>query len=111
MKQIRPSAHTDLAVWATGWREQEEAALRRLAGTRGLAIVPLEPCSDLIQLVTFDGEHLGHVRLDGMHGLQERWVAVSKAAADTQLDGSYATAGEAAAALARTAGKTIRKTG
>jgi hypothetical protein len=94
--------------WATRWRAQEESVLRRLAGTRGLACAPLEPHSGLIQLVAYDGEHLGHVRLDEPRG---RWVAVSKAAAGGRPDGSYATAQDAAGALARAAGKTIGESG
>ena len=83
--------------------------LRWLAGTRGLVCAPLEPYSDLIQLVTYDGEHLGHVRLDGLHNLRERWVAVSRAAADVRPAGGYATAQDAARALARAAGKMVRE--
>jgi hypothetical protein len=94
--------------WATGWRAHEKSVLRRLAGTRGLACAQLEPHSGLIQLVTYDGEHLWHVRLDE---LRERWVAVSKAAAGGRPDGSYATALDAARALARAAGKTIGESG
>ena len=103
-------ASPDRILWATGWQLQEQSVLRRLAGTRGLACAPLEPYSDLIQLVTYDGEHLGHVRLDGLHGLRERWVAVSKAA-DAQPIGCYASSRDAAKALARAAGKTARETG
>jgi hypothetical protein len=103
-------ASPDRILWATGWRLQEESVLRRLARTRGLACAPLDPCSDLIQLVSYDGEHLGHIRLDGMHGLQERWVAVGKAA-DAQPDGCHGTAGEAAWALARAAGKVSPEAG
>jgi hypothetical protein len=101
-------ASPDRILWATGWQVQEQSVLRRLAGTRGLACAPLEPYSDLIQLVTYDGEHLGHVRLDGLLGVQERWVAVSKEA-DAQPDGCYATARDAARALARAADNTIRE--
>lgn len=97
-------ASPDRMTWATGWRAQEESVLRRLAGTRGLACAPLDPHSGLIQLVAYDGDHLGHVRLDE---LRERWVAVSKAAAGSRPDGSYATAQDAARALAHAAGKTI----
>lgn len=102
-------ASPDRILWATGWQLQEQSVLRRLADSRGLACAPLDPYSDLIQLVTYDGEHLGHVRLDGLHGLRERWVAVSKAA-DAQPVCCYGTAREAARALARAAGKTIRET-
>ena len=55
-------------VWAAGWHLQEQSVLRQLAGTRGLACGRLEPRSDAIQLVTYDGEHLGHVRRDGSRG-------------------------------------------
>ncbi len=40
------------------------AALTCLASTRGLRWAPLDPRSGVIQLVTYDGEHLGHVRRD-----------------------------------------------
>lgn len=103
-------ASPDRIRWATRWQAQEQSVLRRLAGTRGLACAPLEPYSDLIQLVTYDGVHLGHVRLDGLHGVRERWVAVSKEA-DAQPAGCYATARDAAIALARAVGKTIQDTG
>jgi hypothetical protein len=103
-------ADPDRIVWATGWQAQEESVLRRLAGTRGLVCAPLEPYSDMIQLVTYEGEHLGHVRLDGLYNLRERWVAVSRAAADAQPAGGYATAQDAARALARAAGKMVRET-
>ena len=38
-------------VWAAGWRLQEQLALERLAGTRGLACARLELRSSAIQLV------------------------------------------------------------
>jgi len=40
----------------------------QLAGGRGLALAWLEPRSDAIQLVAYDGEHLGHVRREGRVG-------------------------------------------
>jgi hypothetical protein len=52
-------------VRAAGWHLQEQSVLSELAGTRGLACARLEPRSDAIQLVTYDGEHLGHVRREG----------------------------------------------
>jgi hypothetical protein len=110
MTDPRAFASADRILWATGWRSQEESALRQLAGTRGLVCAPLEPYSDLIQLVAYDGEHLGHVRLDGLRGLRERWVAVSKAAPDAQPDGGHATARDAARAPAHAAGKAITDT-
>jgi inorganic pyrophosphatase len=46
-------------IYQAGWRVQEEVALQQLAGTIGLRWTPLDPRSDVIQLVTFNGEHLG----------------------------------------------------
>lgn len=94
-------------VWAAGWRMQEEDVLRELAGTQGLACARLEPRSDAIQLVAYDGEHLGHVRREGPYGPGERWVAVVKQTA--QQIGIYDNARAAAAALAQACGKRPRK--
>lgn len=96
-------------VWAASWHLQEQSALEKLAGTRGLALTRLEPCSDVIQLVTYDGEHLGHVRREGHPGQDERWVAVLKH--ESRQVGVYASATEAAAALARACGKAISEAG
>ena len=65
-------------VWAAGWHIQEQSVLEELAGTPGLARARLEPRSDVIQLVSYDGEHLGHVRREGPPGPDEHWVAVLK---------------------------------
>ena len=94
-------------VWVAGWRLQEQRVLQQLAGTRGLACARLEPRSDVIQLVTYDGEHLGHVRRDGPHGPGERWLAVLKGQA--RPVGCYRTARAAAKALAQACGKEIRE--
>jgi hypothetical protein len=96
-------------VWAAGWHLQEQDVLRQLAGTRGLACARLEPRSEVIQLVTYDGEHLGHVRREGPAGPDERWVAVLKQQA--RQVGTYGSAAAAAAALAQACGKTTRNTG
>ena len=96
-------------VWAASWHLQEQDVLRQLAGTRGLVCARLEPRSDLIQLVTYDGEHLGHVRREGPAGPDERWVAVMKQQA--RQVGTYSSAAAAAAALAQACGKTTRNTG
>jgi len=80
--------------------------LRQLAGTRGLACARLESRSDAIQLVTYDGEHLGHVRREGSSGLGERWVAVLNQA---RRVGTFGSADAAAAALARACGRAPRK--
>jgi hypothetical protein len=93
-------------VWAAGWHMQEQTVLEQLAGTHGLARARLEPRSDAIQLVAYDGEHLGHVRRDGPGGAGERWVAVLKYGA--QL-GAYGSAPDAAAALAQACGKRPEK--
>jgi hypothetical protein len=96
-------------LWAASWHLQEQSVLVKLAGTRGLRRARLEPRSDVIQLVTFDGEHLGHVRREGAAGPDERWVAVLRDQS-RQVD-TYGSAADAAAALARACGKTISEAG
>ncbi len=95
-------------VWAAGWHLQEQSVLRQLAGTRGLVRARLEPRADVIQLVSYDGEHLGHVRREGPPGPVEHWVAVLKGQVP-QVD-TFGSAA-AAAALAQACGKTTRNTG
>jgi hypothetical protein len=94
-------------VWAAGWRLQEQSVLEKLADSQGLACARLEPRSDVIQLVTYDGEHLGHVRREGPYGPEEHWVAVLRR--DGRQVGTFASAVTAAAALAQACGKTPRK--
>ena len=55
------------AVCHTRWQIWEELALQQQAATEGLGRAPLVPGSEVIQLVTWDGEHIGHVcaRLTG----------------------------------------------
>jgi hypothetical protein len=77
LELIREAERT---IYHTQWRIWEELALEHLACTQGLARAPLVPGSDVIQLVTWDGEHLGHVRRDGQCSSGERWVAVLKTA-------------------------------
>jgi hypothetical protein len=93
-------------VWVAGWRLQEQAVLQQLAGTRGLARARFDPRSDVIQLVTYDGEYLGHVRRENRPGPGERWLAVRKDRA--RPAGCYGTALAAAEALAQACGKEIR---
>ena len=95
-------------VYHAQWRIWEELALEHLARTRGLARAPLVPGSDVIQLVTYDGEHLGHVRRD-TEPAGECWVAVLKR--QMRQVGTYPSAAAAAAALAQACGKTTRYTG
>lgn len=80
-------------VLALRW---EELALEQLAARPGLARVPLVPGCDAIQLVAYDGEHLGHVRRETSSGC---WVAVAVMRA--RLCGRYASAEAAARGLAR----------
>ena len=96
-------------VWAAGWHLQEQQVLRQLADTRGLACARLEPRSEVIQLVAYDGEHLGHIRRESPSGPAERWVAVLKR--QGQRVGTYGSAAAAAAALARACGKATRNAG
>ena len=92
-------------VWAAGWHLQERMALDRLAGIAGLARARLEPCSEVIQLVAYDGEHLGHVRRESPPETEQRWVAVQKDRA--RQVGTYPRAAAAAAALARAYGRLV----
>jgi len=94
-------------IYRASWRLLEETALEHLAGTRGLCWVPLEPRTDVIQLVTYDGEHLGHMRRDRSLAQDEGWVAVRRLAG--RAVGRYASAQEAAEALARACGKDPRR--
>jgi hypothetical protein len=90
-------------VYHAQWRAWEELALEHLACTRGLALAPLVPGSDVIQLVSCDGEHLGHVRRDGQCPPGERCVAV--ALRQARPCGRYGSAEAAARGLARECGK------
>ncbi len=90
-------------LYLTQWRVWEEAVLARLALTRGLAAAPLLPASDAIYLVTYDGEHLGHVRREGPRTRGERWVAVPLM--QMPLAGYHHSAEAAAQALARACGR------
>jgi hypothetical protein len=47
-------------TWA-GWLLQEQAILQQFAATCGLAHARFPSRSDVVQLVTYDGERLGHV--------------------------------------------------
>jgi hypothetical protein len=96
-------------AWAAGWHLQEHAVLDRLAGTMGLACARLEPRSEVIQLVAYDGEHLGHVRRETNPGQEAQWVAVLKDRA--RRIGTYPSAIVAAEAIARAYGKGVAKVG
>jgi hypothetical protein len=91
-------------VYHAQWRIWEELVLEKLAWTAGLARAPLVPGSPVIQLVTCDGEYLGHVRRDtAQPGPGESWVAVI--AWQAQPCGRYDSAEAAARGLARACGR------
>jgi hypothetical protein len=94
-----------LIAYQASWHIMEEAALASLAGTRGLQRAPLVPPSEVIQLVTYDGEHLGHIRREITSGIGETWMAVFRPPGRTA--GRYLTAHDAAEALAVAHGKRI----
>jgi len=96
-----------LIIYQASWHIMEEAALASLAGTRGLHRAPLDPRSEVIQLVTYDGQHLGHIRRDTTPGIRERWLAIRRPAGSTT--GLYPTAKDAAEGLAISCGKQIRR--
>lgn len=96
-------------VYAASWRVREETVLQGLAGIRGLACARLEPSSEVIQLVTYDGEHLGHIRHETNAYSGERWVAVLKD--EAKIVGLFPSALTAAEALAQAAGKTTPSAG
>jgi hypothetical protein len=106
LEVIREAERT---VYHAQWRIWEELALEHLACTRGLARAPLVPESDVIQLVTWGGEHLGHVRQDGQCPPGKCWVAVLKR--PTRTCGRYGSAQAAAAALAQACGKPTKHAG
>jgi hypothetical protein len=93
-------------VYHTQWRIWEELALEQLALTAGLARAPLLPGSEAIQLVSWDGEHIGHVRRDSTRPAGECWVAI--AVKQARPCGWYASAEAAACGLARACGKDHR---
>jgi hypothetical protein len=87
-------------VLALQW---EELALEQLSARPGLARTPLVPGSDAIQLVAYDGEHLGHVRREALNRSSGCWMAV--ALKQARRCGQYASAEAAARGLARACGK------
>jgi hypothetical protein len=70
----------EVIIAHASWLYLEEQALARLAGRRGLAWTPLFPRSRIIQVVAFDGAHLGRVRRIRPIPAQRsaRWVATPK---------------------------------
>jgi hypothetical protein len=75
----------------------EDEALETLRERPGLALAPLWPGSPVIQLVTFDGVHIGRVRLENPHERRESWVAVPLP--PKRSHGSYSSAWTAAESL------------
>ena len=102
-KAIAVILRAERVICRAGWRLLEEATLEGLARTRGLRRAPLEPRSEVIQLVTYDGEHIGHIRCDRAASPGQTWVAVAQPLG--RPAGSYRSAQEAADALARACGK------
>ena len=100
LEVIREAERT---VYHAQWRIWEELILEHLACTRGLARAPLVPGSDVIQLVTWDGEHIGHVRRDTTQPAGGCWVAV--ALGQARPYGRYDSAKAAALGVARACGK------
>jgi hypothetical protein len=96
-------------IYQARWHILEEVALQSLVGTRGLRRAPLEPRSDVIQLVAYDGEHIGHVRRDHARGPGETWVAVRRLPG--RAVGCYPSPSAAAEALALACGKEIAQHG
>jgi len=94
-------------IYRARWQLLEDTALAELAGTRGLRRAPLEPRSEVIQLVTYDGEHIGHIRRNPAATPGPAWVAVPQP--QGRPAGAYPTAREAAEALARACGKLRRR--
>jgi hypothetical protein len=90
-------------IYRASWQLLEETALKPLLRTPGLQRAPLEPRSDAIQLVTYDGEHIGHIRRDRSAAADQTWVAVPQPAG--RAAGAYSSAQEAAVALAMACGK------
>ena len=80
---------------------REEDAATALRSTTGLRLTPLWPPSEVIQVVSLDGVHIG--RVDGEHPRIEpaRWVAVGTRHGGRTLPcGPFRTALLAAQALA-----------
>ncbi len=95
----------ELIIYQSGWHILEETALASLAGTRGLRYAPLVPQSQVIQIVTYDGRHLGHIRRDTL-GASETWTAVRRGG---RTAGRYPAAQDAAEALAIASGRPTRR--
>lgn len=96
-------------MYLSQWRSWEHLALERLAGTRGLACTPLVAGSEVIQLVSYDGDHIGHVRLDGPQAGGECWGAVPRDSGE--LADRLSTAGAAVWMLALASGWACGKPG
>ena len=97
------SSTTNRTAATTGWLPAEQAALARLAGTRGLARTRLNAYTDEIQVVAYDGDYLGRIRLMGAHTRSPRWTALPRGRMTNT--GTYTNPKAAAIALARAAGR------
>jgi len=92
-------------IYQARWRIQEQVTLDSLAGSKGLRWAPLDRRSDVIQLVTYDGEHIGHIRRDQSAEAARPWVAVLREPA--RMIGRYPTVRAAADALASATGRPV----
>lgn len=91
------------AVYHSRWRIWEELALEQRAAPAGLGRAPLVPGSEVIQLGTWDAEHIGHVRRDTAQPAGECWVAV--ASRQARPSGRHDSAEVAARGVGRACGK------
>ncbi|MBY8889261.1 hypothetical protein K7472_31115 [Streptomyces sp. PTM05] len=84
---------------------QRDSVLAKAHDTQGLVRSKLYPHSDAIQLVTYDGEYLGSIRLAGGPARQASWVAVPEGQLMTA--GTFHSPKAAAKALGLAADKAV----
>jgi hypothetical protein len=109
MKTKSAAPATGRVLGTDGPGPEERLALARLADTRGLARTRVTSHSDEIQVVTYDGEYIGRIRLAAAHARQQRWIAIPVGRQTTL--GSYTSARAAANALGQATGRVIAPKG
>jgi hypothetical protein len=87
----------ELIITHAKWLYLEEQALALLSGRRGLSWTPLFPQSGVIQVVAFNGEHVGRIRRTRSER-SARWLAIPPGGRPL---GPFRTARAAARALRR----------